>query len=258
VTYAPYDAGTPPPPPQPRSYAAAVYDAYKIYRTGEAEVRALDGVTVGFERGRFTAVMGPSGSGKSTLMQCAAGLDRLDHGRTFIDDVETTGMNPTDLTLMRREKLGFIFQAFNLVPALTARENILMPLTLSKRPVDQQFFDYVIDTVGLRNRLDHKPGQLSGGQQQRVAVARALVSRPAIIFGDEPTGNLDSRSSGEVLGFMRTAVDHWQQTVVIVTHDPVAASYTDAVIFMADGRIVDFLERPTADVIYDKLKGLGR
>jgi putative ABC transport system ATP-binding protein len=243
--------------PDQRVYAASVYDAYKVYRTGEDEVRALDGVTVGFEAGRFTAVMGPSGSGKSTLMQCAAGLDTLTSGRTFIDNVETTFMNPTELTLMRREKLGFIFQAFNLIPALTAKENILLPLTLSGRDVDQAFFDYVVQTVGLGNRLTHKPSQLSGGQQQRVAVARALVSRPSIIFGDEPTGNLDSRSSHEVLGFMRTAVDQWNQTVVIVTHDPVAAAHTDAVIFMADGRIADYLERPTAETIFERMKTMG-
>lgn len=241
-----------------RAYAASIHDAYKVYRTGETEIRALDGVSVGFEAGRFTAVMGPSGSGKSTLMQCAAGLDRLDAGRTFVGGVETTQMSATDLTVMRREQLGFIFQAFNLVPALTAEENILLPLTLAKRPVDQQLFDYVIDTVGLRNRLTHKPRELSGGQQQRVAVARALVSRPAIVFGDEPTGNLDSRSSGEVLSFMRTAVTNWGQTVVIVTHDPAAAAQTDAVLFMADGRIVDYVERPTADAIYEKMKVLGR
>ena len=257
MSHVQYDAGTPPALPQ-RVYAASVYDAYKVYGSGENEVRALDGVTVGFEAARFTAVMGPSGSGKSTLMQCAAGLDTLTHGRTFIDNVETTGMNPTELTLMRREKLGFIFQAFNLIPALTARDNILLPLTLSGRDVDQAFFDYVIDTVGLRDRLSHKPAQLSGGQQQRVAVARALVSRPAIIFGDEPTGNLDSRSSAEVLGFMRTAVDQWHQTVVIVTHDPAAAARTDAVIFMADGKIADYLERPTAEAVFDRVKALGR
>jgi len=257
VSYVDYDAGTPPPVPQ-RVYAAAVYDAYKVYRSGEDEIRALDGVTVGFEAGRFTAVMGPSGSGKSTLMQCAAGLDTLTAGRTFIEDVETTHMNPTELTLIRREKLGFIFQAFNLIPALTAKENILLPLTLSRRPVDQALFDYVVSTVGLGDRLDHTPGQLSGGQQQRVAVARALVSRPAIIFGDEPTGNLDSRSSAEVLGFMRSAVDQWHQTVVIVTHDPVAASHTDAVLFMADGKVVDYLERPTADAVFDRMKTMGR
>ena len=268
MSYVEYDAGNPPPfppaptpapspPPAQRRYAAAVYDAYKIYGSGENEVRALDNVTIGFEAGRFTAVMGPAGAGKSTLMQCAAGLDNLTYGRTFIDDVETTALNPTDLTLMRREKLGFIFQAFNLVPALTAEENILMPLTLAKREVDRAFFDYVVQTVGLGNRLSHKPSQLSGGQQQRVAVARALVSRPSIVFGDEPTGNLDSRSSAEVLGFMRTAVDQWQQTVVIVTHDPVAASHTDAVVFMADGHVVDFLERPTSDAVFEKMKQIG-
>ena len=257
MSYVEYDAGTPPPVPQQRAFAASVCEAYKIYRSGEDEVRALDGVTVGFEAGRFTAVMGPSGSGKSTLMQCAAGLDTLTYGRTFIDNVETTRMNPTELTLIRREKLGFIFQAYNLIPALTAKENILLPLTLSGRDVDEEFFEYVVRTVGLGDRLTHKPSQLSGGQQQRVAVARAMVSRPAIIFGDEPTGNLDSRSSAEVLGFMRTAVDQWGQTVVIVTHDPVAAARTDAVIFMADGRIADYLERPTAETVFERLKTMG-
>jgi putative ABC transport system ATP-binding protein len=250
---------TPPPytPPPQRAFAAAVYDAYKVYGSGEAEVRALDGVTVGFEAGRFTAVMGPSGSGKSTLMQCAAGLDRLTYGRTVVDNVDTTLMNPTDLTLMRREKLGFIFQGFNLVPALTARENILMPLKLARRPVDQEFFDFVIATLGLTNRLGHKPSQLSGGQQQRVAIARALVSRPRIVFGDEPTGNLDSRSSGEVLDFLRSAVDQLGQTVVIVTHDPAAAARTDCVIFMSDGHIVDYVEAPTAEVVFERIKRIG-
>jgi len=257
LTHVQQYAAEPPPSPQQRAFAASVHDAYKVYQAGADEIRALDGVTAGFEAGKFTAIMGPSGSGKSTLMQCAAGLDTLTSGRTFIDGVETTAMNPTELTLMRREKIGFIFQAFNLIPALTAEENILLPMTLAKAKVDRAYFDMVIGTVGLGDRLHHKPSELSGGQQQRVAVARALITRPAIVFGDEPTGHLDSRSSHEVLGFMRTAVDQWHQTVVIVTHDPVAAAHADMVVFLADGRVVDYLERPTSEAVFDRLKHFG-
>lgn len=240
-----------------RVFAAAAYDVYKVYGREDSEVRALDGVTVGFEAGRFTAIMGPSGSGKSTLMQCVAGLDSLSSGRVFIGQTEITAMNATELTLLRREKIGFIFQGFNLVPALTARENILLPMTLSNRPVDPAFFDEVVAAVGLGDRLGHKPRELSGGQQQRVAVARALISRPELVFADEPTGNLDSRSGGEILGFLRRAVDQWSQTVVMVTHDPAAAAYADLVIFLADGRVTDHLESPTAAAILDRMKNFG-
>ena len=239
------------------TYAASVHDAFKIYGSGENEVRALDGVTVGFQAGGFTAIMGPSGSGKSTLMQCAAGLDTLTSGRVFVGETEITGLDATKLTLMRRDHIGFIFQAYNLIASLTAEENILLPLTLARREVDKSYFDLVISKVGLGDRLGHKPSEMSGGQQQRVAVARALVSRPAIVFGDEPTGNLDSHAGAEVLGFMRQAVDEWQQTVVIVTHDPIAASYADRVIFLADGKIVDFMESPTSDSVLDRMKQFG-
>ncbi|MCO5314071.1 MAG: ABC transporter ATP-binding protein [Microthrixaceae bacterium] len=251
-------ASAPPASAPPASVpAASIHDGSKVYTTGDGPLAALDNVTLAFESGRFTAVMGPSGSGKSTLMQCMAGLDSLTAGRTFIGGVETTHMSPTELTLVRREQLGFIFQSFNLVPALTAEENILMPLKLAKRPVDREYFDYLVGVVGLSDRLRHKPAQLSGGQQQRVAVARALMTRPTIVFGDEPTGNLDSRSSAEVLQFMRTTVDQAAQTVVIVTHDPVAASYTDRVVFMADGRIVDSIESPTTESVIDHMLQFG-
>ena len=238
----------------PVAFAARVYDATKIYQSGENEIRALDGVTIGFEAGRFTAIMGPSGSGKSTLMQCAAGLDYLTSGRVFIGDVEIGVLDPTTLTLLRRDKIGFIFQSYNLIPSLTAKENILLPLTLSKRDVDTALYDLIVATVGLGDRLGHKPAEMSGGQQQRVAVARALVTRPEIIFGDEPTGNLDSRSGDEILAFMRRAVDEWHQTIVIVTHDPHAASYADRVIFLADGQIVDTIDEPTQDAVLDRMK----
>lgn len=237
-----------------RVFAASVYDAYKVYGVGSNEVRALDGVTVGFEAGRFTAIMGPSGSGKSTLMQCAAGLDTLTSGRVFVGATEITGMDATQLTLLRREQIGFIFQSYNLIPSLTAEENILLPITLSRRDVDRDYFDLVVAKFGLGDRLRHKPSEMSGGQQQRVAVARALISRPSIVFGDEPTGNLDSHAGSEILGFMRNAVDEWRQTVVIVTHDPVAASYADQVMFLGDGRVVDHMEDPTTASVLDRMK----
>jgi putative ABC transport system ATP-binding protein len=246
-----------PPPGAPPAWAAQVLGGYKIYGQGESEVRALNGVTVGFERGRFTAIMGPSGSGKSTLMQCAAGLDRLSSGSAWIGDVDITTLNEKQLTLLRREKVGFIFQQFNLLPTLSAEENITFPLDLAGRKPDRDWMDHVVRTVGLGDRLSHKPSELSGGQQQRVAVARALVERPEIIFADEPTGNLDSHSSGEILSFMATAVRDFGQTVVMVTHDPVAAAYSSRVLFLADGVIVDELMSPTRDSILDAMRRIG-
>jgi len=248
------DAPTPTPT---LTWAAQVLDAYKVYGSGEAEVRALDGVTVGFEPGRFTAIMGPSGSGKSTLMQCAAGLDRLSAGRALIGDVDITRLNEKQLTLLRRDKVGFIFQQYNLLPTLDAAENITFPLDLAGRKPDAAWMDQVIDTVGLRDRLHHKPSELSGGQQQRVAVARALVERPEIIFADEPTGNLDSHSSTEILTFMARAVADFGQTVVMVTHDPGAATYASRILFLADGRIVDELLEPTRAAILARMGELG-
>ena len=238
-------------------WAAQVHGAYKIYGAGEGEVRALDGVTVGFEAARFTAIMGPSGSGKSTLMQCAAGLDRLSSGRAFIGDVDISTLSEKQLTLLRREKVGFVFQQFNLLATLTAKENITFPLDLAGRKPDPDWMRHVIETVGLTDRLGHKPSELSGGQQQRVAVARALVERPEIIFADEPTGNLDSHSSAEILGFMAAAVADFGQSVVMVTHDPVAAAHASRVLFLADGRIVHELMSPTRDTILDAMRRLG-
>jgi putative ABC transport system ATP-binding protein len=228
----------------------------KEYGSGEAAVRALDGVSVGFARGAFTAIMGPSGSGKSTLMHCLAGLDTADEGVIRVGDVEVTRLSDKQLTLLRRERIGFIFQAFNLLPTLTAEQNILLPLELAGRTPDRPWFDHVVDTVGLRPRLSHRPSELSGGQQQRVACARALVSRPEVIFADEPTGNLDSGSSAEVLSFLRASVREMGQTIVMVTHDPVAASYADRVVFLRDGRITSELYGPTPDGVLDALKRL--
>jgi len=225
----------------------------KIYGSGEAQVTALDDVSVSFERGRLTAIMGPSGSGKSTLMHCMAALDTPTSGRIVVDGVELSGLKDKDLTRLRRDRLGFVFQSFNLVPTLSAKENITLPLDIAGTPVDQAWFDTVIDTVGLRDRLSHRPNQLSGGQQQRVACARALVSRPAIVFADEPTGNLDSRASAEILGFLRRSVDEFGQTVVMVTHEPSAAAYADRVLFLDDGRIVDELRDPTADSVLARM-----
>jgi putative ABC transport system ATP-binding protein len=235
---------------------AGAENATKVYGHGETAVRALDDVTVGFPAGRFTAIMGPSGSGKSTLMHCLAGLDDLTSGRVFIGDVDLGTLGDKDLTILRRTRVGFVFQSFNLVPTLTAAENIMLPLTLGGTSGDGDWTDTVIDTVGLRDRLKHRPSELSGGQQQRVAVARALASRPQIIFADEPTGNLDSRSGGDILAFMRRAVDDLGQTIVMVTHDPVAAGYADSVVFLADGRIVDEMPAPTAATVLDRLKSL--
>jgi putative ABC transport system ATP-binding protein len=245
------------PAPTTTRLAARAVDATKVYGKGDAEVRALDGVTIGFEAGRFTATMGPSGSGKSTLMHAVAGLDTLTGGQVFIGDVEVTALKEKELTRLRRERIGFVFQSFNLIPTLTALENITLPRALAGQKVDKEWLDTVVDTVGLRDRLHHKPSELSGGQQQRVAVARTLASRPEIIFADEPTGNLDSRSGTEILEFMRRAVREMGQTIVMVTHDPVAASYADRVVFLADGRVVDEMSDPTPQRILDRMKGLG-
>ena len=234
--------------------AARAVDAVKTYGIGDAVVHALRGVTVTFPAQRFTAIMGPSGSGKSTLMQCVAGLDRLTSGAVFIGETELSTLNKTELTLLRRDRLGFIFQQYNLIPTLTAKENVLLPLTLADRDVDHEWFDQIIRTVGLTQRLENLPSQLSGGQQQRVAVARALVPRPEIIFADEPTGALDSRTGMEILSFMRSAVDDSGQTIVMVTHDPHAASYADNVLFLADGQIIDEMPNPTTDAVLDRMK----
>jgi putative ABC transport system ATP-binding protein len=238
--------------------AARAVAATKTYGKGDSVVRALDGVDVTFDAERFTAIMGPSGSGKSTLMHALAGLDTLTSGSVLIGDVDLGKLNDRKLTMLRRDKLGFVFQAFNLVPTLTALENITLPMALAGRKVDQGWLDLVVDTVGLGDRLGHRPSELSGGQQQRVAVARALAASPEIVFADEPTGNLDSRAGAEILSFMRTAVRELGQTIVMVTHDPVAASYADRVVFLADGRIVDELIDPTTDAVIDRMKHLGR
>jgi putative ABC transport system ATP-binding protein len=236
--------------------AARTVGLTRVYGSGETRVVALDDVSIDFVSGEFTAIMGPSGSGKSTLMHCAAALDSATSGQIFLGEVEVTGLKDKALTLLRRDQIGFIFQSYNLVPTLSARENILLPLAIAGRKPDQEWYDVVVDTVGLRDRLDHRPNQLSGGQQQRVACARALVSRPQVIFADEPTGNLDSLSGEEVLKFLRSSVDHFGQTIVMVTHDPVAASHTDRVVFLADGRIVDELRRPTAELVLERMKKL--
>ncbi|HEY6798488.1 MAG TPA: ABC transporter ATP-binding protein [Kineosporiaceae bacterium] len=241
-------------PADPHVVASAI-DVVKMYGSGEAVVTALDRVSVDFKRGRLTAIMGPSGSGKSTLMHCMAALDRPTSGRVVIDGTEINGLKDRALTALRRDRLGFVFQSYNLVPTLTARENITLPLDIAGAAVDRAWFDTLIDTVGLGNRLGHRPSQLSGGQQQRVACARALVSRPAIVFADEPTGNLDSRSSGEILAFLRRSVDEFGQSVVMVTHDATAAAYADLVLFLADGRIVDELDAPTAERVLERMKG---
>ncbi len=234
--------------------AARAVSAVKIYGSGETEVRALDGVDITFEKGKFTAIMGPSGSGKSTLMHCMAALDNLTEGQAFIGDTDLSTLNDKELTLLRRDRLGFIFQAFNLVPTLNAIENITLPMDLARREPDQEWVDSVITTVGLGDRLSHRPNELSGGQQQRVAVSRALASQPEIIFADEPTGNLDSRSGNDVLKFMREAVDDLGQTIVMVTHDAKAASFADRTVFLADGLLQGEMLNPTADQILDYMK----
>jgi putative ABC transport system ATP-binding protein len=234
--------------------AARAIDAVKTYGSGDTAVHALAGVTVDFPANQFTAIMGPSGSGKSTLMQCVAGLDRLTSGSVFVGDTELSKLNKTDLTLLRRDRLGFIFQQYNLIPTLSSKENILLPLTLAGEDEDKAWFDTIVQTVGLGNRLDNLPSQLSGGQQQRVAVARALVPKPDIVFADEPTGALDSRTGMEILAFMRNAVDESGQTIVMVTHDPHAASYANSVLFLADGQIIDEMQAPTTDRVLDRMK----
>ena len=250
------DVATLPAPPV-AAVAARAVEATKRYGSGDTAITALDAVTVEFRAREFTAIMGPSGSGKSTLMHNVAGLDTLTSGRVYIGDTDLAKLNDRQLTVLRRERIGFIFQAYNLVPTLTAKENINLPMALAGRKVDQQWFDHVVATVGLGSRLSHRPSELSGGQQQRVAVARALASRPEIIFGDEPTGNLDSRSGAEILTFMHDAVSEFGQTIVMVTHDPVAAGYADRVLFLADGRIVDEMSAPTAERVLDRMKRFG-
>jgi putative ABC transport system ATP-binding protein len=237
--------------------AVTATDLVKVYGSGDTAVRALDGVTVGFERGRFTAIMGPSGSGKSTLMHCLAGLDTATSGRITISDVELTGLGDRALTAVRRDRIGFVFQAFNLLPQLTAEQNITLPGDLAGRAVDRDFFDLVVNVLGVRDRLKHRPSELSGGQQQRVALARALATRPDVVFADEPTGNLDTRSGAEVLGFLRHSVHQLGQTVVMVTHDPSAAAYADRVLMLADGRLVADLARPTRAAVSAALESLA-
>ncbi|WP_245996608.1 ABC transporter ATP-binding protein [Streptomyces armeniacus] len=241
------DAGGGPP-------AARAEALTKAYGTGDMAVLALDAVDVAVARGRFTAVMGPSGSGKSTLMHCLAGLDSVSSGRVWLGDAEITGLGERELTRLRRDRVGFVFQSFNLLPTLSAAENITLPMDIAGRKPDGTWLDTVVDTLGLRDRLSHRPAQLSGGQQQRVACARAFASRPELIFADEPTGNLDSRSGLEVLRFLREAVDRLGQTVVMVTHDPGAASHSDLVLFLGDGRIVDQMPEPTADAVLERMK----
>ncbi len=236
--------------------AARAVDVWKSYGSGDAAVTALAGVSVDLEKSRFTAIMGPSGSGKSTLMHCLAGLDSVTEGEVFIGDVKLNGLSDRKLTTLRREKVGFIFQQFNLLPTLTAVENITLPLSIAGRKPDIDWLAEVVDTVGLGDRLTHRPSELSGGQQQRVACARALVARPDVIFADEPTGNLDSRSGAEVLSFLRDSVRRHGQTIVMVTHDPVAAGYADRVVFLADGEIVTELTDPTAETVLDAMKKL--
>jgi putative ABC transport system ATP-binding protein len=241
-------------PPRDLVAAAGASHLTKVYGAGDTRVVALDDVTVVLAEGEFTAIMGPSGSGKSTLMHCLAGLDAPTSGEIYIGDVEIGGLGDRDLTRLRRDAVGFVFQSFNLVPTLTAKENITLPLDIAGRKPDAAWLDTLIGTLGLGDRLGHKPSELSGGQQQRVACARALAGRPRIVFADEPTGNLDSRSSAEVLGFLRRAVRDMGQTVVMVTHDPVAAAYADRVLFLADGRIVDEMRDPTAEMVIDRMK----
>lgn len=236
--------------------AARVENATKVYGEGDTRVVALDGISVSFERGRFSAIMGASGSGKSTLLHCLAGLDDLTGGEVFLGDTSLGDLSERDLTLLRRERVGFIFQAFNLIPTLDAAENITLPVSIAGATPEPEWYDTVVSTMGLGDRLNHRPSELSGGQQQRVAAARALVSRPEIVFADEPSGNLDSKSGNELLGFMRRAVDEFGQTIVMVTHDPHAAAFADRVVFLADGRSAGELFDPTADGILEFLKGM--
>ncbi|REF37040.1 ABC transporter ATP-binding protein [Thermasporomyces composti] len=237
--------------------AASAVDLVKVYGSGPTAVRALDGVTVGFEAARFTAIMGPSGSGKSTLMHCLAGLDSVTSGTVRIGDTDLSSLSDRELTRLRRDRVGFVFQAFNLMPTLTAKQNILLPLELAGRKPDQAWFTTLVDVLGLADRLNHRPAEMSGGQQQRVALARALVTRPEVVFADEPTGNLDSRTGAEVLSFLRTSVREFGQTIVMVTHDPVAASYAERVVLVADGKVVGEIAQPTPDSVLDAMRKLG-
>jgi putative ABC transport system ATP-binding protein len=243
--------------PTATTVAIRAEEVTKIYGVGEAAVRALNNISVEFAAGHYTAIMGPSGSGKSTLLHCLAGLDRVTAGRVVLGDIDITAVSEKELTLVRRDKIGFVFQSYNLIPTLNAIENITLPLALAGTKPDKDWLDRVISTVGLADRLSHRPSELSGGQQQRVAVARALASRPQVIFADEPTGNLDSKASAEILEFMRQAVDELGQTIVMVTHDPIAAGYADRVVFLADGQIVDEMQSPTAEAVIDRVKRLG-
>jgi putative ABC transport system ATP-binding protein len=245
------------PPAVPDTKAARAVDLHKTYGTGAATVHALAGITVAFERGRFTAVMGPSGSGKSTLMHCMAGLDRPTSGHCFVGDLDIGALDDAGLTQLRRDRIGFVFQSFNLVPTLTAGENITLPVDLAGRKVDRDWFDYLVAQLGIGDRLEHRPTEMSGGQQQRCACARALINRPDLVFADEPTGNLDSNSSSEMLSFMRRSVDEFGQSIVMVTHDPRGASYADRVIFLADGNVVDELAQPTPDTVLERMRTLG-
>ena len=241
----------------PMAAAARAVNAVKVYGRGDTEVRALDGVSVDFEEGRFTAIMGPSGSGKSTLMHCVAGLDSLTSGQVYIAGTDLTTLDDKELTQVRRDRVGFVFQSFNLIPTLNAKENITLPLDLAGRKPELGWVDQVVRTVGLADRLKHRPSELSGGQQQRVAVARAMAAKPAIIFADEPTGNLDTRAGADILSFMRAAVDLFGQTIVMVTHDPVSAAYASRIVFLVDGRIVDELTEPSSEQVLDRMKALG-
>ncbi len=245
------------PAPDGPDLAARAVDLVKVYGEGPTAVRALDGVTVDFPAGRFTAIMGPSGSGKSTFMHCLAGLDKATSGQVYIGGTELSTMSDKQLTLLRRERVGFVFQSYNLLPTLSAAENVELPMALAGRKPDRGWVDRVTDALNLRDRLSHRPSELSGGQQQRVAAARALASRPSIVFADEPTGNLDSNSSAELLGFLRRSVDEFGQTIVMVTHDPTGAAYADHVVFLQDGRVVDEMPNPTADKVLDLMKKLG-
>ncbi len=238
--------------------AAQTVEAVKVYGKGQAEACALNGISIGFAKGQFSAIMGPSGSGKSTLLHCLAGLDRLTSGKAYIGGTDLSNLDDRQLTLLRRDSIGFVFQAFNLVPTLTAKENILLPLLLASRSGDPAWIDHIVSTVGLAHRLSHRPDELSGGQQQRVAVARALASRPEVIFADEPTGNLDSRSGTQLLSFLRTAVDQLGQTIIMVTHDPVAASHADRAIFLNDGQVVDEIAQPTPRLVLDRMNDFGK
>ncbi|KAB2341018.1 ABC transporter ATP-binding protein [Actinomadura rudentiformis] len=240
-----------------REIASRAVAISKVYGHGETAVRALDEVSIEFPSGQFTAVMGPSGSGKSTLLHCMAGLDRVSSGEVWIGDTELSRLNDRRLTMLRRKEVGFVFQAFNLIPTLTAAENVELPLAIAGDQAERSWFERVTGEFGLAKRLRHRPTELSGGEQQRVAVARALLSRPTIVFADEPTGNLDSRTSGELLGFMRRSVDDFGQTIVMVTHDPTAAGYADRVVFLSDGHIVDEMAEPTAEKVLEFLKRLG-